>query len=64
MKVGVIIRYAHISGEIILYDMSTDCTRLRMRTDELNARPSYIHPYEGHEFRYIYACKNMKGLTC
>ena len=61
MKVGVIIRLSHMSGDIIIYDMSTDCTSLRTRTDKLNARPTYTHPFEGHEFRYVYACKNIKG---
>ena len=55
-------RLSYISGDVVLYDMSTNCTYLKARAEELNARPAYMHPYEGHEFKYIYSYKNIKEL--
>ncbi len=63
MIIGVIIRYSNINESIILYDMSTDCAHLKKRVEELNNKPTYMHPFEGHEFKYIYSSKRLKELN-
>lgn len=60
IKVGVIMRYSFMDETVKLYDMSTNCSLLKRRTKELNDRPSYTHPFEGHLFKYYYAYKFIK----
>lgn len=62
MRIGVIMRYSRIYHKMILYAMSADCAHLKQRTKELNDKPTYTHPFEGHEYIYVYAYKNVKEL--